>query len=227
VTASKANASNALGGSLVNGETVLLGYRELAGRLGISFNAARMKAKRAAIAGRWREIPRNHPSERVIMEVPAEDLDVPHHDQRHEHFKQALAEPEGITDGQTSGDPFPPYVFGLLQSAHDSLNQIQGQLADEMMAHRRTAMALVEAQTRLAGLDEAIERLEAREQALQVNLMVEKEAHHRTVIDLAQTETREMGMAGEVDRLERGVQILRARLNKAPRSWWQRLRRGR
>ena len=210
----------------MDGETVLLGYRELAGRLGISFNAARMKAKKAAITGRWREIPRNHPSDRVIMEVPTEDLSLAHHDSRRGNPERAPGKPEGITDDAKDGEPFPSYVFGLLQSAHDSLNQTQGQLADEMRAHQQTAMALTEARTQLAERDEAVARLEARKLALKVHLRLEREAHQRTVIDLAQTETREMSLGGEVERLERGVRILRARLSKA-RPWWHRLLRGR
>jgi uncharacterized small protein (DUF1192 family) len=208
----------------VNGETVLLGYSELAERLGLSRNAARMKAKRATIAGRWRMVPRNHPSDRIIIEVPAEDLNVPHHQGKGDRPEEVLGGTEGATDTETGGNPFPPYVFGLLQSAHDSLNQMQGQLADEMIAHRQTAMALAEAQTRLAGLQEAIEQLEAREKAMQAVLTLEKEAHHKTEIDLAQTATREMGMMGENEYLEHAIRILQSRIRKARRPWWWRLR---
>jgi hypothetical protein len=52
-----------------------LTYRELAERLGISADAARMKAKRKAKAGRWAIIPGNHPSDTVRVELPAVDLD--------------------------------------------------------------------------------------------------------------------------------------------------------
>ncbi len=52
-----------------------LSYRDLAERLGISADAARMKAKRKVKAGLWRIIPGNHPSDKVMVELPAADLD--------------------------------------------------------------------------------------------------------------------------------------------------------
>jgi hypothetical protein len=58
------------------GDVERLSYRELAERLSISPDAARMKAKRKVKAGLWRLIPGNHPSDRVTVEIPANDLGV-------------------------------------------------------------------------------------------------------------------------------------------------------
>lgn len=53
-----------------------LSYRELGERLGISPDGATMKAKRKAKEGAWRIVPGNHPSDRVVAEIPANDLGV-------------------------------------------------------------------------------------------------------------------------------------------------------
>lgn len=51
-----------------------LTYRQIAERMGITPDAARMKAKREAKAGRWRLIHGNHPSEAVHVDVPVGTL---------------------------------------------------------------------------------------------------------------------------------------------------------
>lgn len=51
-------------------ETVLLTYRELAARLGITVNSARIKARRR----KWRIVPGNHPLDPARVEVPPEWL---------------------------------------------------------------------------------------------------------------------------------------------------------
>ena len=55
-------------------ELLHLTYKELADRIGVSVDAARMKAKREAKKGRWQIIAGNHPSDKVTVIVPESDL---------------------------------------------------------------------------------------------------------------------------------------------------------
>jgi hypothetical protein len=87
-----------------------LSYRIIGERLGITTDAARMKAKREAKAGRWRLIPGNHPNDPVTIEVPVGTLlevqhngnDAPprtHHDGAWErHAKELIARVAELTD---------------------------------------------------------------------------------------------------------------------------------
>src|SRR5665213_1460784 len=52
-----------------------LTYRDLADRLGISPDAARMKANRKAKAGLWRFLPDEAPGQERRVEIPVGDLD--------------------------------------------------------------------------------------------------------------------------------------------------------
>jgi hypothetical protein len=135
-----------------------------------------MKAKRAAEIGRWRIIPGNHPSDRVSIEVPVEDLnafkrvggDEPERSYGGTLRTQDAAEDR--TETRTPSDPVLPHMFALLQSAHDRLEQLNRQLSEEMRAQRQTAVALAGTESREAGLIEAVAQLEAREKALQDKL---------------------------------------------------------
>jgi uncharacterized phage infection (PIP) family protein YhgE len=55
-------------------DTIRLTYRELAERLGIEPDSARIKARRLAKSGRWKLIPGNHPGAASTVEVPTADL---------------------------------------------------------------------------------------------------------------------------------------------------------
>jgi hypothetical protein len=52
-----------------------LTYRDIAERLGISPDAARMKANRKAKAGLWRLLPDETPGQERLVEIPSADLD--------------------------------------------------------------------------------------------------------------------------------------------------------
>ena len=52
-----------------------LTYRDIAERLGISPDAARMKANRKAKAGHWRLLPDETPGQERLVEIPAADID--------------------------------------------------------------------------------------------------------------------------------------------------------
>jgi hypothetical protein len=55
-------------------DTIRLTYRELAERLGIEPDSARIKARRLAKSGRWKLIPDNHSGAASTVEVPVADL---------------------------------------------------------------------------------------------------------------------------------------------------------
>ena len=55
-------------------ELLHLTYKELADRINVSVDAARMKAKREAKKGRWQIIAGNHPSDKVTVIIPESDL---------------------------------------------------------------------------------------------------------------------------------------------------------
>ena len=61
-------------------ETIRLTYRELAERLGIALDSARIKAGRHARSGRWRLIDGNYPGAPKLVELPEADLARGEHD---------------------------------------------------------------------------------------------------------------------------------------------------
>jgi DNA-binding Lrp family transcriptional regulator len=144
----------------MDGETVKLGYRELAERLGISPDAARMKAKRAAKSGRWRIIPGNHPSDRVIVELPTDDLN------GYERVAGVRRETvsrgtRGRTIDQTDTNGITGQMVAALQSAQDRIRELTDHLTDEKDRHRETAIAMAQAEAGQANAASEIDRLES------------------------------------------------------------------
>ena len=52
-----------------------LTYRDIADKLGISPDAARMKANRKAKSGHWRLLPDETPGQERLVEIPSAELD--------------------------------------------------------------------------------------------------------------------------------------------------------
>jgi hypothetical protein len=155
-----------------------LTYRELAEHFGISADAARMKAKRKAKAGRWAIIPGNHPSDTVRVELPAEDLhervgrerikrSPPERSPRTQHPEQSFALVEQLI----------PMTERLLIDYREAQSRIR-ELTDELIAakeaHRRDAMDLAAAETREMGTKAELER------ALADRLTLQQQALART-----------------------------------------------
>lgn len=135
-------------------ETVSLTYRELAERLGISPDAARMKAKRAVKNGRWRIIPGNHPSDRVLVEIPAADIVAPERDGG-EQSERVVRRTKGRTLDLNDNDT----VAATLQTAQARITELTDQLTAEKDQHRDTAVELAKAQARVEALDAELARL--------------------------------------------------------------------
>jgi DNA-binding Lrp family transcriptional regulator len=197
-------------------DTERLSYRELAERLGISPDAARMKAKRKVKAGVWRLIPGNHPSDRVTVEIPANDLGVQastvHPAQKSEHFPEHLP------------------------------NSIANRLLDELAAARARNEDLTDrlieakdvlgtAYNKLIGLNQElvsarIEVIAAKDDqiAAKGEVIEAKEAHKRDERELAAAEMREMGTKAELERALADAKGLKEQLRLAHlrRPWWRR-----
>lgn len=140
-------------------DVLQLGYRELAERLGISPDAARMKAKRAVKSGRWRIIPGNHPSDRVLVEIPAAELNAPERvggDQP----ERVARRTQGRTPERTETDAITGQMVAALQSAQDRIRELTDQLTEEKDRHRETAMGLAQAEAIQANAALEIDRLE-------------------------------------------------------------------
>ncbi len=165
-----------------------LSYRELADRLGVSPDAARMKAKRKVKAGLWRIIPGNHPSDRVLVELPANDLGV-------RASRVGTVQPTRTPE----------------QTPEHTTNSIADRLLDELAAARARNDHLTDklleakdvlgiAYDKLITLNQElvsarIELIAAKDQVIEA-----KEAHKRDERDLAATEMREMGTKAELER---------------------------
>lgn len=153
-----------------------LTYRDLAERLGISTDAARMKARRAVKSGRWRIIPGNHPNDPVRVELPVSDLTEPKVTGG-ERPARSTGEHKGRTNARTDSDTL--------------------------------AVTLQAAQARIAELTD--------------QLTAEKDQHRETAVELAKATVRIDTLSGELARLDASVVDLEHDLERARRSWWQKL----
>lgn len=148
-------------------DTLRLTYRELADRLGISPDAARMKAKRALKSGRWSIIPGNHPSDPVRVELPAADAVKP------ERVRGARSPGErtGRTPPRTETDAG---VVMALQSAQARITELTDLLTAEKDRHRDTAVELATATTKAEFLDAELARVTAEADELRDELRRER-----------------------------------------------------
>lgn len=133
-----------------------LTYRDLAERLGISTDAARMKARRAVKNGRWRIIPGNHPNDPVRVELPVSDLTEPNATGG-ERPARSTGERKGRTNTRTDSDA----LAVALQSAQARIAELTDQLTAEKDQHRETAVELAKATVRIDTLDAELARLDA------------------------------------------------------------------
>ncbi len=139
-----------------------LSYRDLAERLGISADAARMKAKRKVKAGLWRIIPGNHPSDKVMVELPAADLAervggerservTPERSPRTSQPERANADNDRLLDALSE-------AVSLLRPAQEHIERLHQQLIEAKEAHHRDAVDLAAAEMREMGTKAELER---------------------------------------------------------------------
>ena len=139
-----------------------LSYRDIADHFGISADAARMKARRKAKAGRWRIIPGNHPNDTVLVEIPVEDLTERAGGERRATV-QGERTPRTIAPERTNESPervlqLLASAISLLKPAQDQIERLHAELMEAKEAHRRDAMELAAAETREMGTKADLER---------------------------------------------------------------------
>jgi chromosome segregation ATPase len=169
-----------------------------------------MKAKRKVKAGLWRIIPGNHPSDRVMVELPANDLGVqasrvgtvhPAHKpaQTHEHSPNSIA--DRLLDELAAARARNDHLTDRLIEAKDVL----GTAYDKLIALNQE---LVSAR---------IELIAAKDKVIEA-----KDAHKRDERDLAAAEMREMGTKAELERAQADIALLKSQITPLRRPWWSR-----
>lgn len=138
-------------------QVLQLTYREIAERLNVSSDAARMRAKRAVKAGRWQIIPGNHPNDPVRVQMPFDALPDPER-VGGEQTERVGRGTQGGTGARTDG--VATQMMAALQSAQERIQELTDQLGFEKDSHRQTAMARAQAETVQASLVLEIQRLE-------------------------------------------------------------------
>jgi hypothetical protein len=125
------------GASVAIGDHILLTYRELAGRLGISEDGARHRAKRR----KWERIEPNHPSGPVRLRVPAQDL-TRDRAAGGSPAGQILRDPRSIHDRAAVLEARLEAVIGERDRLHALLRQLHDAVAREreLSATREAAM---------------------------------------------------------------------------------------
>lgn len=139
-----------------------LTYRDLAARLGVSPDAARMKAKRRAKVGEWRIIPGNHPNDPVLVEVPLADLSgAPERDggeQGGYSGGEQKSERRTRTIGGERANAALEIALASLADAQARVRELTDQLVEAKDAHRRDAIELAAADMREMGTKAELER---------------------------------------------------------------------
>ena len=124
-------------------ELLHLTYKQLAERIGVSVDAARMKAKREAKKGRWQIIAGNHPSDKVTVIIPESDLNA-----KPERVGTYAPEHIGYTKGRTPKPEQDDKLFTLYTEAQQRIQTLTDQLLEaqndriELAASTMREMAL-------------------------------------------------------------------------------------
>ena len=149
----------------VKPELLHLTYKELGQRMGVSVDAARMKAKREAKKGRWQIIPGNHPSDKVTILIPDSDLNA-------QGERVGTDAPEHLerTKGQT---PKPEQDERLFIMYADAQARIQA-LTDQLLEAQNDRIELASSTMREMALAGEIDALQS-----QLNRALADVAYHR------------------------------------------------
>ncbi len=207
----------------MHGDLEQLSYRDLAERLNISPDAARMKAKRKAKAGMWRIIPGNHPSERVLIELPATDLNGTPERVGGEQVQRVGGEHSPRTQDPERGNTLAEQLLARLGEAQDRIQHLTDQLVD-------AKDVLVSAYDKLNSINHSLAAAQVEVLGAKQETLEAKEAHRRDAMELTAAEMRELGTKAELERALTDVETLREQLNlsmaerrESPRSWWRRI----
>ncbi len=191
-----------------------LSYRDLAERLDISPDAARMKAKRKAKAGLWRIIPGNHPSERVLIELPATDLNGPPERVGGEQVQPVGGQRAPRTPDPERGNALAEQLLARLGEAQDRI----GQLTDQLVNAKDV---LVSAYDKLNSNHRELAEAQVQVLAAKQETLEAQEAHRRDAMELAAAEMREMGTKAELERALADIALLEQKMVQPVRQrWW-------
>jgi len=179
-------------------DTVRLTYRELAERLGIEPDSARIKAKRHAKSGRWKIIPGNHPGATATVEVPTADL----------VRGSAPTRTPSTASGRTEGSA-PERPGAEVKALQDHIETLKGLLAAEA---ERTQAARDEAQEARAEAGHA--KSDQVRMAQDVSVMFD---------ELKALADKHATLHADQARLQAELEQARAELARARRPWWRRL----
>jgi chromosome segregation ATPase len=168
-----------------------------------------MKAKRKVKAGLWRIIPGNHPSDRVLVEVPSNDLSV---------------------RSNRAGTALPAQAPE--QQPEHATNSLAERLLDELAAARarndnltdkliEAKDVLTAAYSKLITLNQDLVSARIELLAVKDEVIGVKEAHGRDERELVAAEMREMGTKAELERALADISELKTRLSRAQRPWWR------
>lgn len=134
-------------------ELLHLTYKQLAERIDVSVDAARMKAKREAKKGRWQIIAGNHPSDKVTVLIPDSDLN-----NRGERVGTYAPERYDNTKGRT---PKPEQDEKLFTMYADAQQRIQT-LTDQLLEAQNDRIELAASTMREMALAAEIEALQVQ-----------------------------------------------------------------
>ncbi|MFN3452050.1 MAG: hypothetical protein ACK4ZE_07810 [Sphingorhabdus sp.] len=149
----------------VEPELLHLTYKELADRLGISTDAARMKAKREAKKGRWQIIAGNHPSDKVTVIIPDSDLNA-----KGERVGTDAPERNDSPKGRTHKPEQDERLFTLYTEAQQRIQT----LTDQLLEAQNDRIELAASNMREMALAGEIEALQA-----QLTRALDDVAYHR------------------------------------------------
>jgi hypothetical protein len=198
----------------MHGDLEQLSYRDLAERLNISPDAARMKAKRKAKAGMWRIIPGNHPSERVLIELPATDLNGTPERVGGEQVQRVGGEHSPRTQDPERGNTLAEQLLGRLGEAQDRIRLLTDQLID-------AKDVLVSAYDKLNSNHRELAEAQVQVLAAKQETLEAQEAHRRDAMELAAAEMREMGTKAELERALADIALLEQKMVQPARQrWW-------
>ncbi len=168
---------------MMQDELERLSYRSLAARLGISPDAARMKAKRKVAAGQWRIIPGNHPSDQVHVELPAGELvrSVGRERETPVFPEQTPRTPQAEQVNTTTDRLLASLseAVSLLRPAQEQIERLYTQLVEAKEAHHRDAMELAAAEMREMGTKAELERALADLAALEQRVLGHRNGRRR------------------------------------------------
>ena len=174
----------------MDGNLSRLSYRELADRLGISADEARMKAKTKNKAGLWRIIPGNHPSDQLLVELPASELvrcvGQEHLMQGSPEQSSRTTEPEQANVTTDRLRTSLSEAVALLRPAQEQIERLHAQLIQAKELHQRDAMELAAAEMREVGTKAELERALADLAALKQRALGQEKRQQRAWWQLGQ-----------------------------------------